>query len=454
MKAESMDNIEYPPLPSGYLRPAGEHPLVEPALVQEDYVRFKIRLAFSSSFCSTFEEGAERLLDEIGPRPGTHPSLATASPVTALIQCDAEESSSPEARRGVVEFGVSSREFPDRTGLPLAIALASYVSAFSFILEYQVMDIQFPYDILCSDTLPGPKFGPALLPGQGSAGLGVIIKPRFISDLEFLREFVTDVGGSGIDYLTDDELTVASRDIPFRVRVEEIVAILRRIEQLHGSRPVYIANIAGDYEGAMERAEVAKEIGADAVMVNYYAMGYDVMGALARDQKFNLGIVANGMGLGVLTKGPLFRVSTELICRLARLAGADAVYTGPMVGLIDSSRHSAAQFRRALTQPYGRNCSRRMGLAMMSGGIGLPELLRNDALYRGPLCLSMGYQFSEPRLRGMPAPVIVECIRTVWEAVRSGGLDEGRVAVQLLAKKGKHYKDCLVEIRAEEAVSK
>jgi len=446
--------MQRPPLPSDYLRPAGEHPLVESVLVQEEFVRFKIRLGFSSSFCQTFEEGAERLLDEIGPRPGTHPGLADANPVTALIQCDAEESPSADVRRGIVEFGVSAREFPDRTGLPLILALASYVSAFSFIYEYQVMDILFPRDMLQSDMFPGPKFGPSLLKGEGSARLGVIIKPRFISDLSFLRQFVSDAAQSGIDYLTDDELTVANRDIPFRVRVEEVVGILRNAAESYGHRPAYITNIAGDFEGAMERAAIAQELGADGVMVNYYAMGYDVISTLARDLKFKLGIVANGLGLGVLTQGPLFRVSTELICRLARLAGADAVYTGPMVGLIDSSRHSAAQFRRALTQPYGRDCRRPAAVAMMSGGIGLPELLRNDALYRGPLCLSMGYQFSEPRLRGIPAQIIVECIRTVWEAVRSGGLDQGRAAVQLLAKSGKHYRECLVEIRAEEAVSR
>jgi hypothetical protein len=89
----------------------------------------------------------------------------------------------------------------------------------------------------------------------------------------------------------------------------------------------------------------------------------------------------------------------------------------------------------------------------MSGGVGLPELLRNDAMYRGPLFLSIGYQFAEARLAGVPGEVFTDCIRTVWDAVRSGGLPRGRDAVEALAKKDKHYKACLKAIRAEEAVS-
>jgi ribulose bisphosphate carboxylase large subunit-like protein len=422
-------------------------------LVEQDFVRFKVRVAFSTDFCRSFEEGTERLLDEVGPRPGTQPVHARGLPTTALIQCDPEESGPSDRRRGIVEFGVSAHELPEDCGLPLILAFASYVSAYSFIREYQVLDIQLPLSMLTSGMHPGPRSGPAFVKAGGATKLGVIIKPRFTSDLAFLEEFIRDAARSGLDYIIDDDLTVGSHAIPFTARVRRITEILRDTSSQH-PRPAFIANITGDSPGALERAAQARDLGADGVMVNSFTMGYDVIGELARDPGFGLGIVSNELGLGILTKGPEFRMSTELMVRLARLAGSDAVYTGPLVGLIDSTRHSASQFRRALTQPFGRGCTRLPAAAVMSGGVGLPELLRNDAVYRAPLFLSIGYQFSEARLAGTPGEVIVDCMRTVWDAVKSGGLDNGRDAVQSLAKRDRHYRACLTAIRAEEAVSR
>lgn len=439
-------------IPSDYLRPAGEHPLVELVLAEEDYVRFKVRIAFRTDFCRSFEEGAERLLDEIGPRPGTQPFHARNHPSTVLIQCDAEEAVLPDRRRGIIEFGVNARELPDPCGLPLLLAFASYVSVYSFVLEYHILDIQLPSVMLGSNAYPGPSIGPGFVKSGGPAKLGVIIKPRFTTDLAFLEGFIRDAAQSELDYIIDDELTVGSHAIPFETRVGRIMDVLGRLDS-HQARPAFIASIVGEYPAAIERAAKAKELGADGVAVNQFTMGYDVIEHLARDTDFGLGIVSNGLGLGIITRGPEFRMSTELLVRLARLTGADAVYTGPMVGLLDSTKYSASQFRRALTQPFGRGCSRLPAAAVMSGGIGLPELLRNDSMYRGPLFLSIGYQFSEARLAGIPGSVIVDCMRTIWNAARKDGLTAGRDVVQNLAKRDKHYRACLSIIRAEEAMS-
>ena len=258
-------------MPSDYLRPAGEHPLVEAVLCEQEFVRFKVRVAYSASFCRTFEEGTERLLDKVGPRPGTQPVHARTLPTTALIQCDAEESELPDRRRGIIEFGISALELPERSGMPLLLAFASYVSVYSFIREYQVMDIQLPLCMLASDMYPGPRFGPAFVKGAETTKLGVIIKPRFTSDLAFLGDFIRDAAHSGMDYIIDDELTVGSHAIPFTTRVKRIVDILNEVGTQR-SRPAFIANIAGDSFGSLERAAQARELGADGVMVNSFTM--------------------------------------------------------------------------------------------------------------------------------------------------------------------------------------
>ncbi|MDQ3954512.1 MAG: RuBisCO large subunit C-terminal-like domain-containing protein [Actinomycetota bacterium] len=369
--------------------------------------------------------------------------------MTALIQCDPEESEGLDRRRGILEFGIHVGSLPDRYGLPTVLAIASYVAAYSFVLEYQVLDIFFPQVSIDSDQFPGPRFGPSFVGGSDSSTrLGILIKPRFVDDEKHLRAFVREAARSGIDYLTDDELTVGGARLSFRRRLE---IVREELENASGTRPKYFANILGDYESALERAFLAQELGVDGVMVNAYAMGYDVLTTLARAGGCQLGVLSNTLGRAVISKGPSFRVSTELLARLARLAGADGVYTGPMVGLIDNSQHSVAQFRRALTQPYGRGCKRKVAAAVMSGGVGLPELLKNDALYDGPLFLSIGYQFAEAFLAGVPAEVIVECVRTVWNVARERG--DGPAALRSLADKGPRYEKCIQLVRAEQAVN-
>jgi hypothetical protein len=441
------------PLPRDYVRPATEHPLVDAVTVEADFVRIKARMSLSGEFCGSFEEGAARLLDEVGPRPTTVPPGIESQQATVLIECDTEEPVLAGTHRGLIEFGVNSTELPAGVGLPLILALASYVSAYVYVREYQLIDIHLPDALLQSNQFPGPQHGPSFVQGSGDTRLGMVIKPRFPTDATFLRTIAIEAGRSGLDYVTDDELTVGSSRLPFAERVKVIVEALEDVAGSTGSRPAYIANVTGEAEGALERAFEAQELGVDGIMVNVFAMGHDVIARLATDDRFAKGIMATGLGLGVLTRGREFRTATELVVKLARLSGADAVYTGPFAGLIDSSQHSPAQFRRALTQPYARGCKRRPAAAVMSGGIGLPELVKNSSTYHGPLFLSMGYQLTEYLLGGISGPLVLECVRAISDAVREGGTSAGRRALELLAKKSDKHRKCLESIRAEEAVA-
>jgi hypothetical protein len=138
---------------------------------------------------------------------------------------------------------------------------------------------------------------------------------------------------------------------------------------------------------------------------------------------------------------------------LARLAGADGVYTGTFSGAIDTEQH-AERFYNALNAPYHRSCARKPAAAVMSGGLGLPQVIENEKLYPGDLFLSMGRDFVRPIDAGIPAAVVVDCIRSVWAAVSDVGVEAGREAVRSLADRDSDYERCLVAIRAEEAVSR
>jgi ribulose 1,5-bisphosphate carboxylase large subunit-like protein len=334
------------------------------------------------------------------------------------------------------------------------LAIATYGSVYKFVSEYQVIDMEFPSETMAQKDLVGPRFGGGIVQVEdGSTRLGLIIKPRFASDERQVRELVRSVAEAGVDYVIDDELTVRSPHLSFERRVRVVVEELGEVASRTGRSVPYFANVTGGYGGAMERARLAHDVGAAGIMVNTVAMGYDVVADIAADADRNLAIVANSIGRGVMTSGPLFRVAPELLCKLARLSGADAVYTGPLVGSTVTMTQRAQRFRTALTDPYHQSCSRRPAVAVMSGGLGLPEIVQNESLYRGELMLSLGRDFIQPLLAGLPATTLMECLRGVWRALRDEGKLAGQSEAMRLAAKGPEHRSCLLAIRAEEAVT-
>ena len=188
------------------------------------------------------------------------------------------------------------------------------------------------------------------------------------------------------------------------------------------------------------------------MMVNAFTMGYDVIAKIASDKKHNLAIIANGLGLGNITRGPNFRISTELIAKVSRLSGADAFYTGPMVGLIDTNYHSAEHLIKSLTQPFSLKCKRPKSAAVMAGGIGLAEILRNTNSYNGPLFLSMGYRFVEHMLHGRDGERVINFIRDILLAFENGGISEAQTMLEKLHLSGK-CQDIIEALEAELALA-
>ncbi len=434
-------------------------PMLSRYALGPDHVFVRVRVAFHANAKRSFHESVSELIDSIGVLPGTAPRVGI-SPGSgqldlSLVSAEEDDPNGAGASRGIVEFAVPTAVLPEEGAIPLMLAIATYGSVYRFVREYQVLDMDFPSESMPQHDLCGPKYGGSVLvPGVHDAPrLGLILKPRFSSDEQHLRWLIREVATAGIDYVTDDELTVTTPGLPFIRRVECVGDELDRVAAHTGKRVPYIANITGSYMGAVGRSVEAEELGARAVMVNTIAMGYDVVSDIASDTARSVGVVANSIGRGVITSGPGYFIAPELLCKLARLAGADGVYTGPLVGSIQTMKQHAERYRKALGQPYHRSCVRRSAAAVMSGGLGLPEIVQNDSLYRGELYMSLGRDVIVPMLDGIKATLILDCIREVVEGVRAGGKVGGREAVKRFASQGGAYAECARAIRAEEAVS-
>jgi ribulose 1,5-bisphosphate carboxylase large subunit-like protein len=424
-------------------------------LVQDDHILLKLRVAFDLGLGRAFPENVRELVCEIASRVPTTQPGHSLDPMTddcgiKVVSLDEDGDDHTDANSGTVELAIPLAVAPAQFGLPLLLAIAGYGSVFASVREYQVLDLELPETYL--SHFSGPAVGVEGIfepfPDQ-RALLGIVLRPRFQSSEKLLFEYVAEHVAAGVDFVFDDELTVGNSLISFDMRV---ATVRRAIDAASDSqrRPIYIANVLAGTERALALARQAGEEGADGVMVNPIVMGYDVLRELAADITFPRILVANFIGRSLVTGGGQYRISPTLLCKLARLAGADAMYIQPFAGSIRNPEKAASQYESALWSPFSAATPFRESVGVMSGGIALTEFFRNQDIYGRPLMLTLTERCAQAWEQGIRPGIVFSCISEIAAAVRSGS----RVGEVLLSldRRSSDHRICL-EILGVEGLS-
>lgn len=155
-----------------------------------------------------------------------------------------------------------------------------------------VVDIE-----LCStlnDVFKGPRFG---LPGlrrlvdtPTRPMIQAVIKPMGTPNEELARMCGAYTRG-GADVIKDDHGISNQSFSQFKDRVKRCAAIVREMNDKHGTHTLYAANVSGDGTDVIERAYFAKEAGATALMVASGLVGFGWLHKLASDEKLRLPII-------------------------------------------------------------------------------------------------------------------------------------------------------------------
>ena len=110
-------------------------------------------------------------------------------------------------------------------------------------------------------------------------------------------EIAAALGRGGADLVKDDELLGDPAWCPLAERVRAVVA---------ATDARYAANVTGPADTLLERAELAVELGAGALMVNAFAQGLDAL-RLLREAELGVPILAHRAGGGALDAQPCAR---------------------------------------------------------------------------------------------------------------------------------------------------
>lgn len=410
--------------------------------VSNNHIIFNLKVGFKLNQDEIFSDGVNNLIDIISFGGKSEFRLERSGArheyEVKIISIDDDPIAKEEEAFGRIQLAIPIKFCLANLGIPLLLSTIMYASVYSFITEFQVCDITLPDDYL--KHLPKPKYGVSIFPESDRAfKIGMILKPRSILNKEIVNKLINNEGISEIDYIADDELTIDPPEWSFNERTSYVMSLINEIYCSTRKKIKYIANITASYKKCMELAKIAQDLEIDGVMINTITMGYDVLHELASDKSFKPFIVANTIGRNLVSGGPKYLIADHLHCLLARLSGADAVYTGPFIGNIKARREKAAHFTWALTDKLSKNQSVKASYAIMSGGLDLKNILGNYRIYSSPVMFSIGLSLCNLIEEGISVGKILKIVNTVFAAEKIGGQTKVEQAITELATNNKEY---------------
>jgi 2,3-diketo-5-methylthiopentyl-1-phosphate enolase len=254
-------------------------------------------------------------------------------------------------------------------GEQIPMLLTTVVGNISMGGEIKLVDIRFPEKYVAG--FKGPKFG---VEGVREV-LGVEKRPLLNNMIKPCTGYVCEVGAElfrkaaagGCDIVKDDELIADASFNSVLERVKSYMKIEKQVYEETGEHTLYTVNVTDKIPKVFESAKRAVELGCNAIMINYLAVGFPVLQALADDPEINVPILAHMDVAGALYMSPWHGISSHLVLgKLPRLAGADVVVIPAPYGKAPVIDYKFKNVARNLSFPL---YSLKPTLPMASGGI-------------------------------------------------------------------------------------
>lgn len=216
----------------------------------------------------------------------------------------------------------------------------------------RLIDIHFSESFL--SRFPGPKFGIAgvreLLGVQDRPLLMSIFKSVIGHDLTGLREQFYGQARGGVDLIKDDEILFENPLTPIGKRVEVCMAAAAQAQAETGQKLLYAVNLTGSTSKLAAQAKQAIDAGANALLFNVLAYGFDVLHELSSDPAITVPIAAHPALAGALYPSPHYGIAASvLLGKLMRIAGADLVLFPSPYGSVVMPREENMAIQHVLT---------------------------------------------------------------------------------------------------------
>ena len=218
--------------------------------------------------------------------------------------------------------------------------------------QVKLLDIEFPRAF--AEELGGPNFGL-----EGIRKLtGIEKRPLLLNMIKPCTGLKPEEGArifyetalGGVDLIKDDELLGSPSYSKAANRVRAFKRAAEAAYEKTGKSVKYIVNVTDGADRIMDTVKSVIEAGADALMVNFAAVGYSILRQIARTVQ--VPILAHCAGAGMYYEGTDSGMSSPLaVGKLTRLAGADMVMINTPYGGYPLRYQKYVQTAAQLTLP-------------------------------------------------------------------------------------------------------
>lgn len=237
---------------------------------------------------------------------------------------------SVEERRFIIQIAYPMSNFNPQIPMLLTTVIGNIANAG----KLKLLDLNFPRRFV--EGFKGPKFGieglRKLLDIPERPFVNNMIKPCTGWCPAEGASMSYEVARGGVDIIKDDELIAADMAFcPLADRVKAIMPVLKKAYEETGEKTLYTVNITDDVWRMKEHAKRAIDAGANALMINFYTVGFSAAQAITSDPEIDVPVLAHVDFSGAMFGSPWHGMSSALLMgKLARMAGADmAIITSP-----------------------------------------------------------------------------------------------------------------------------
>jgi ribulose-bisphosphate carboxylase large chain len=211
--------------------------------------------------------------------------------------------------------------------------------------------------------------------------VGTIIKPKVGLDPAGTAEVAEKAALGGLDLIKDDETLTDQAFCPLDERLTAVMDKLDKAKAVVGKPCLYAVNVTAGADKIVERAERAKQLGANMIMVDVLTAGFSAIQAI-NEANINLPIHVHRTMHGALTRGA-YGISMPVIAKLTRLVGGTNLHIGTYSGKMEHNIGDIDHSRDILREPWDNF---KPMFPAVSGGI-YPQLLKANLDRYGIDCI-------------------------------------------------------------------